>query len=141
MNGYRPDIDGLRAVAVMAVVLFHLDVRWFGGGFVGVDVFFVISGYLITKILVEDIRSTGRVDFRNFYIRRARRILPALAVTLAGCFVGAIALLTPTETASFGWSMLAAITSLSNVFFWSSAGVLRYCINAQATAPYVEPVG
>ena len=78
---YRSEIDGLRALAVIPVILFHAGFEFFSGGFVGVDVFFVISGYLITTILIEDIKNK-RFSITNFYERRARRILPALIFTL-----------------------------------------------------------
>jgi peptidoglycan/LPS O-acetylase OafA/YrhL len=78
---HRPDIDGLRAVAVIPVVLFHAGIRHVAGGYIGVDVFFVISGFLITGILMEDIRQ-DRFSIANFYERRARRILPALFTVL-----------------------------------------------------------
>ena len=81
---YRPEIDGLRAIAVIAVILFHAGVAGFGGGFSGVDVFFVISGHLITAILLADI-AAGRFSVARFYERRARRILPALFLVLAAC--------------------------------------------------------
>ena len=76
---FRPDIEGLRAVAVVAVVLFHADMPGVGGGFVGVDVFFVISGFLITGLLWREVSSTGTVGLRRFYGARARRLLPASA--------------------------------------------------------------
>jgi peptidoglycan/LPS O-acetylase OafA/YrhL len=78
-----PAIDGLRAVAVTAVVLYHLPVGWLPGGFLGVDVFFVISGFLITSLVTAEIRATGRIDLRHFWMRRARRLLPALLFMLA----------------------------------------------------------
>jgi peptidoglycan/LPS O-acetylase OafA/YrhL len=78
---YRADIDGLRALAVLAVILFHLDPSWLPGGFVGVDVFFVISGYLISRILHDGIRE-GSFSFAEFYARRMRRIVPALAFVI-----------------------------------------------------------
>ena len=81
---YRAEIDGLRAVAVIPVILFHAGFAAFGGGFVGVDVFFVISGYLITALLLGDL-ATGRFSIWAFYDRRARRLLPALFVVLAAC--------------------------------------------------------
>ena len=77
---YRAEIDGLRALAVVPVMLFHADVALFGGGFVGVDVFFVISGYLITTLIAQDL-SRGRFSIVDFYQRRARRILPCLLYT------------------------------------------------------------
>jgi peptidoglycan/LPS O-acetylase OafA/YrhL len=73
---YRPDIDGLRAVAVIAILLFHFDERWLPGGFVGVDIFFVISGFLITSLIIGE-RSAGEFSFSGFYVRRIRRIVPA----------------------------------------------------------------
>lgn len=81
---YRPEIDGLRALAVVPVVLFHSDFSAFSGGFIGVDVFFVISGYLITKILWDDLER-GEFSLVRFYERRARRILPALFCMLIFC--------------------------------------------------------
>ena|SRR5436190_6272820 len=83
--GYRPDIDGLRALAVMAVILFHTFPRFVPGGFVGVDIFFVISGYLITQIVLGDLERE-RFSVANFYARRIRRIFPALIVVLAATF-------------------------------------------------------
>src|SRR5436309_13667674 len=79
--GYRPDVDGLRAVAVLAVIGFHAFPRWVPGGFVGVDVFFVISGFLISGILFTQCEQ-GRLDLVGFYVRRIRRIFPALIVVL-----------------------------------------------------------
>ena len=83
---YRPDIDGLRAVAVSAVVAYHAFPAWCPGGFVGVDIFFVISGYLISTIIVSAIRG-GRFSFADFYARRIRRIFPALALVLFASLV------------------------------------------------------
>src|SRR5437016_12565735 len=75
--GFRPVIEGLRAIAILLVVAFHVGIPTLQGGFIGVDVFFVISGYLITGLLVREIESTGRLSFVGFYARRARRLLPA----------------------------------------------------------------
>ena len=82
--GYIPALDGLRALAVIAVLLYHADQKWIPGGFLGVDVFFVISGYLITLLLIGEHERTGTVSLRNFYFRRARRLLPALFLLLIG---------------------------------------------------------
>jgi peptidoglycan/LPS O-acetylase OafA/YrhL len=80
---YLPGLDGLRAVAVLGVIFFHLDLGWIPGGFLGVDVFFVLSGFLISSLLLEELDRSGRVDFGAFYLRRARRLLPALLLVLA----------------------------------------------------------
>ena len=79
---YRPQLDGMRAVAVYLVVAFHAGISAFSGGFIGVDVFFVLSGYLVTQLLMRDFRAAGRIDFRRFYSRRFRRLLPAAFVAL-----------------------------------------------------------
>src|SRR6478736_4059573 len=79
---YRPQLDGLRALAVYLVVAFHSGISAFSGGFIGVDVFFVLSGYLVTQLLLRDFPAAGRIDFRRFYSRRFRRLLPAAFVTL-----------------------------------------------------------
>lgn len=119
---YRPDIDGLRAVAVGAVLLYHAGFQSFGGGFVGVDVFFVISGYLITRILVAELAEKGRVDLGAFYLRRARRLLPALFVTLIASGIAATILLSPQRLEDFGASLLHAVLSVSNVHFYAQSG-------------------
>jgi peptidoglycan/LPS O-acetylase OafA/YrhL len=90
-EGHRPDIDGLRALAVLPVVFLHFEIFGFGGGFVGVDIFFVISGYLITSILVDALES-GRFSFAWFYERRIRRIIPAFIVMLVVVSAACIAL-------------------------------------------------
>jgi peptidoglycan/LPS O-acetylase OafA/YrhL len=113
---HRTDLDGLRALAVLPVVLFHFDFFGFGGGFVGVDIFFVISGYLITSIIVADLRS-GNFSFARFYERRIRRIIPAFTVMLVGASIASIALFPPKELAQFGLSAAAAAAFYSNIFF------------------------
>jgi len=119
---WREHIDGLRAVAVLAVLLFHVGVPGFPGGFVGVDVFFVISGYLITGIIVAEIERTGRFDFARFYVRRIRRLFPALLFTLAASALAASLLLSPDDLGRFSGSMVAAILSVSNIYFWRESG-------------------
>ena len=117
---YRSDIDGLRAVAVLAVFAFHLGLlRIARGGFVGVDTFFVISGYLITGIIIAQIQSST-FSLSTFYRRRALRILPALAVMICGVALGTLLLLPPIETVAFGKSTAAAGLSMSNVLFYFS---------------------
>ncbi|MEH6584814.1 MAG: acyltransferase family protein [Halioglobus sp.] len=118
---YRPDIDGLRALAVLSVILFHFEFPAFSGGFVGVDVFFVISGFLITRLLVVNIGS-GEFSFARFYSRRARRLFPALFFTLLATFVVAFFLLSPQHFARLGGSTLHALLAVSNYFFWSETG-------------------
>ncbi|MFM8645015.1 MAG: acyltransferase family protein, partial [Actinomycetota bacterium] len=81
--GYLPALDGLRALAVMAVVVYHANKQWLGGGFLGVEVFFVISGFLITSLLIAETERDGTISLKHFWLRRARRLLPALWVMLA----------------------------------------------------------
>lgn len=119
---YQRHIDGLRAVAVLSVIFHHFNQPFFDGGYVGVDVFFVISGYLISKLLLEEIRGTGHLDFKRFYIRRMRRLLPALAVTLGTSLLLAFILFSPERFAAFGRSLGAAVFSVSNFVFWSESG-------------------
>ncbi len=114
---YRPEIDGLRAVAVVSVILFHAGLVWVPGGFVGVDVFFVISGYLITGIIVADVEQ-GRFSIRRFYERRARRILPALILVILCCLPFAWAWMLPEQLTDFGQSVIAVMLFASNILFW-----------------------
>jgi peptidoglycan/LPS O-acetylase OafA/YrhL len=118
---YRPEIDGLRAVAVLPVVAYHLNVGHLPGGFVGVDVFFVISGFLITGHLQADI-TAGRFSIIRFYERRLRRIGPALLCLLL--VIGTLAAFTllPTDLNAFGGSLLSALLSVSNFYFWTHTG-------------------
>jgi len=118
---YLPHIDGLRAVAVLIVVLFHLDVTGVGGGFVGVDVFLVISGFLITRLIVDELRETGSFAFGRFYLRRVRRLAPALLVTSALVLAVAVLLHSPGVLARTGAEMIASTLSASNVYFWLNA--------------------
>jgi peptidoglycan/LPS O-acetylase OafA/YrhL len=118
---YRPDIDGLRAVAVLAVIFYHMGSSVFPGGFVGVDVFFVISGYLITSIILADIESS-RFSLLGFYDRRIRRIFPALFVVLAATSVAALVFFLPSDLKSFGKSVFATTVFLSNMLFWRESG-------------------
>jgi peptidoglycan/LPS O-acetylase OafA/YrhL len=118
---YRPEIDGLRAVAVVPVVAFHAGFGGFAGGFVGVDVFFVISGYLITSLLMEDLEQ-GRFSIADFYERRARRILPALFLVMALSVPLAWILLPSAEGRDFALSMGAVALFSSNFLFWQQSG-------------------
>ena len=116
---YRADIDGLRAVAVALVVLSHLGIPHVQGGFVGVDIFFVISGYLITGNIARDI-AKGKFSIVNFYERRTRRIVPALIGVLTAATVLAYLVFLPKELARYAQSLLAALLSYSNLYFYSS---------------------
>jgi peptidoglycan/LPS O-acetylase OafA/YrhL len=116
---YRPDIDGLRAVAVLSIVLFHIDAGLVPGGFIGVDVFFVISGFLITTIIHREMQA-GSFSFKEFYRRRMLRIAPAyLVATLATLLAGCVLLL-PKELAALGRSAAWSAVSLPNVYFWKA---------------------
>ena len=119
---YRPDIDGLRAVAVIAVILFHARVPGFEGGYVGVDVFFVLSGYLITAQLLNAAGMSLRSMLAQFYVRRARRILPALFVVLAVVVVTAGIMLLPNDLERLGRDTLFSVIFAGNIAAWTSAG-------------------
>ena len=101
---YRKDIDGLRALAILPIVFFHAGISGFTGGFVGVDIFFVISGYLITSIILRDLNK-DQFSFSTFWMRRARRILPAAIIVMACTLIAAWFLLAPTDYQSLGKSV------------------------------------
>jgi peptidoglycan/LPS O-acetylase OafA/YrhL len=115
---YRADVDGLRAVAILAVVLFHAHAPMFGGGFVGVDIFFVISGFLIGGIVFRDV-DRERFSFATFYARRAKRILPALIAMSLAVTAIAVVLLRPDELADFAKADAAALVGSANIRFWA----------------------
>ncbi|MDJ1007124.1 MAG: acyltransferase family protein [Paracoccaceae bacterium] len=118
---YRPEIDGLRAVAVIPVILFHAGFGAFGGGFVGVDVFFVISGFLITSLILGELDG-GRFSLLRFYERRARRILPALFVVMLACLPFAYLWMSPSQLQDFAQSLIAVVLFGSNLLFWQEQG-------------------
>ena len=118
---YRKEIDGLRAVAVVPIILFHAGFSIFSGGYVGVDIFFVISGYLITSILIEALENK-QLSLIQFYERRARRILPALFVVMLACIPFAYLWMLPSQLADFGQSLVAVVFFASNVLFWIEEG-------------------
>ena len=122
---YRPEIDGLRAIAVSAVILYHAQITIFGyqpfkGGFIGVDIFFVISGYLITSIILKELITTGSFSFKHFYERRIRRILPALLFVMLVSLPFAWMSLLPSSFVDFSKSILYSLGFSSNLYFWSS---------------------
>ncbi|MNJ34176.1 O-acetyltransferase OatA [compost metagenome] len=118
---YRPDIDGLRAIAVLAVILYHFKIPFFTGGFVGVDVFFVISGYLITKGILSQ-QKKGRFEFGEFFTRRVRRLIPALLFTIAASYAASALLFSPNDFKQMSGSTVYALTGISNIFFWMESG-------------------
>jgi peptidoglycan/LPS O-acetylase OafA/YrhL len=118
---YRREIDGLRAIAVLPVVLFHAGITGFAGGFVGVDVFFVISGYLIATVILTEQRA-ARFTLARFYERRARRILPALAFVILVTAVCAWWMVLPVDFIDLAQSMMAVSAFASNVLFWKQSG-------------------
>lgn len=118
---YRAEIDGLRALAVVPVILFHAGFDLFSGGFVGVDVFFVISGYLITTIIIEDLEN-NRFSIANFYERRARRLLPALFFVMLVCIPFAFMWMLPSQMKDFSQSLAAVSLFVSNILFAGDSG-------------------
>ena len=119
---YRPEIEGLRAIAVIAVILYHakiaiFDYQFFKGGFIGVDIFFVISGYLITSIILKELFNTGSFSIKNFYERRIRRILPALLFVIVVSTPFAYLYLLPSSFKDFSNSIIYSLGFSSNFYF------------------------
>lgn len=131
---YRPYIDGLRAIAVLSVVSFHAFPTWFRGGFIGVDIFFVISGFLISTILFEGLEK-GTFSFSEFYARRIRRIFPALLLVLICCFAFGWFTLLPDEYMLLGKHMAGGASFISNFIFWNEVG---YFDKAAETKPLLH---
>jgi len=120
---YRPEIDGLRAISVLAVIFYHADIvilenLFFKGGFIGVDIFFVISGYLITKIILGELKKTGQFSFINFYRRRARRILPILFFVMLISFPFVFNYVIPNFFIEYSKSIISSLFFISNLYFW-----------------------
>lgn len=135
--GYRPDIDGLRALAVVLVVAYHADVPFVSGGFVGVDVFFVISGFLITGLLLAEARDTGRISFASFIARRIRRLLPMASVVLIATGFAAWFLVAPIDFGTFSSQIAASALWVANWYFVSeSANYFAADITSAPTLHY-----
>lgn len=120
-NKYRPDIDGLRAVAVSSVVIFHAFPKYLKGGFIGVDIFFVISGFLITSIILNNLKNNS-FDFFDFYARRVKRIFPALLLMLTACYVFGWFYLLPDEFKQLGKHIASGVGFVANIVYWSESG-------------------
>ena len=118
---YRPDIDGLRAVAVLSVLFFHVGLPGFSGGWVGVDVFFVISGFLITRLIVDEI-DAGSFSYAGFYTRRARRLFPSFIFTVAVSFIVGSLIFDRVYLQHFAGEVMYALVAASNVFYWLDGG-------------------
>jgi len=120
---YRPEIDGLRAISVCAIIIYHAKISILGqqifkGGFVGVDIFFVISGYLITKLIVYEISQTNSFSLKLFYERRARRILPALLFVISISLFFGFFILLPDQFVDLSYSIISSIFFFSNIYFF-----------------------
>ncbi|MBY5160986.1 acyltransferase family protein [Salsipaludibacter albus] len=134
--GHRPHLDGLRAVAVYLVLLFHARLPAFAGGFVGVDVFFVLSGYLVTNVILADVAIVGRLRFGRFYARRARRLIPASALAIVGTAVGAVLVAAPLDRLALVGDARAASLWYANWHFIVEAA--DYFNVGQAESPYLH---
>ncbi|OOZ41458.1 hypothetical protein BOW53_03535 [Solemya pervernicosa gill symbiont] len=135
MLAYRKEIDGLRAIAVMAVFFHHLGLQLFSGGYVGVDVFFVISGYVIFRSILNELNE-NTFSVRLFYERRIRRTLPPLILVILLCLVAGLWILTPKEYIEMSKSAIAALFSVSNFYFNDNAG--NYFSAAANTIPLLH---
>jgi peptidoglycan/LPS O-acetylase OafA/YrhL len=132
---YRPDIDGLRAVAVLSVVAFHTFPSILPGGFVGVDVFFVISGFLISRIILSE-QQSGQFSYASFYGRRIRRLFPALLLVLAFSLVAGWVLLFPADYERLGKHLVAASVFLVNFSLLGESGYFD-TLSLEGSAPYI----
>src|SRR5262249_35853746 len=120
-NAHRADIDGLRAVAILAVVGYHAGIGWLHGGFVGGDIFFVLSGYLITRLLLVEMDGTGGMSLARFSAARGRRLLPAVSVLLVAVVIATFLVNSPLEWRHAATEVWAAILYLSNQFYANRA--------------------
>src|SRR4051794_16259082 len=135
-SGFRPELEGLRGIAILLVLLFHGAIPGFPSGFVGVDVFFVLSGFLITGLLIRERETTGTLSLRNFYARRFRRILPAAAVVLVITILLAVVVMPPLDLPRFAGDAVAAALSVSNVRFAIQAN--DYFSSTQTPSPVLH---
>ena len=115
---FRPDVEGLRSVAVLLVLVYHAKFGIVSGGFIGVDVFFVLSGYLITALLLRELATTGTVSLANFWARRARRLLPASGVVLLATLVAGRCMLDGLSQGELARDAIAACLFVANIRFW-----------------------
>jgi peptidoglycan/LPS O-acetylase OafA/YrhL len=135
-GGFRPDIEGLRGIAVLLVVFYHSGVPAFSGGFIGVDVFFALSGYLITGLILNEVARTGKLSFRNFYARRARRLLPAAGFVIVCTLVIGLVMYSPLELARYAkWAAYTSVYA-SNYMFMRDAS--NYFASDVAGNPYLH---
>ena len=118
-SNYRLEVDGLRGIAVVAVILYHFNSDWLPGGYLGVDVFFALSGFLITQVLYFEFQRNSKVQLTDFYIRRIKRLFPALAAMILFCIIFAPVFMLPQQMTSLYMSAISALTFTSNYyFFW-----------------------
>jgi len=135
-GSFRPDIEGLRGIAVVLVVLFHTGLPGFRGGYIGVDVFFALSGYLITGLIVSEIEKTRAFSFRNFYARRVRRLLPASGLMVLGVLLAGVVLYSPLELSQYAiWGAYAS-SYVSNLIFMREAG--NYFVGNVTQNPFLH---
>ena len=120
MIAYRPEIDGLRAIAVLGVLLFHAGFPAFSGGYAGVDVFFVISGYLITRTILTGI-DAGQFSYVGFFVNRVRRLFPSFLATIGVSFLAGALLFSPPYLKRLGEAAITSVLCISNIYFWSEA--------------------
>lgn len=121
-NFYRPEIDGLRTLAILPVILSHAGFNWASGGYIGVDIFFVISGYLITYLLIKEHLQTGKISIYHFYERRLRRILPALFAVLIPSSIFAYCAISPELLITYAKGLAYTLIFSSNIYFWKTSG-------------------
>tara|TARA_Y100000389_G_scaffold117312_1_gene114516 strand:+ start:7009 stop:8955 length:1947 start_codon:yes stop_codon:yes gene_type:complete len=133
---YKPHIDGLRCIAILSVVFYHMEFLYFEGGYIGVDIFFVISGYLITLIIDEEFYKTNNFLFKVFYIRRAKRIFPSLIVVCIITFPAAAFILIHTDFVNYSKSVISSLTFISNFYFLHEN--LNYFGNNSILVPFLH---